>query len=155
MTGLAPFFRSFRGAVEGVDVESGEYRRGGCRSSARLSCAATSAGTLSLTAGDGDVLFAIQLECNRRTHPSSLARRNFPQNFSLVRRECTQSSVAERLKNEIAGGSKRPSANAPSALNPPALFLSDDIPRNQPGAGIDGAASRQSWTRRCGWRWRR
>jgi hypothetical protein len=87
---------------------------------------------LALTSGNSDVLFAIQLKRDRRAHAAGLSRCDIPENFAFVCRECSQMTVTQGLKNNVACSGECAAAYASSTLRAPLFLLSDDIPCDEP-----------------------
>jgi hypothetical protein len=87
---------------------------------------------LPLSAGDSNVLLAVQLKRDGRAHAAGLSGRDIPENFAFVCGERSQMTITEGLKNNVARRSDRSTTDTSSALRAPLLLLRDDVPCNEP-----------------------
>jgi hypothetical protein len=90
----------------------------------------------SATSGDGNVLFVVHHERNRRPHAAGLIRGNVKELFAGVGCVGEKATVIGCLEDKIAGSCQSAPADAASTLNTPLLFLSRGIDCDEPAAGV-------------------
>src|SRR6185312_8300016 len=85
----------------------------------------------SLAAHQRDVLLAIQLIRDRRTHPSAESGLDIQKFFAFVGAISNQTSIGDDLEHQIARRGYRTAADRSAALGSPAFFLGHRIPSDQ------------------------
>lgn len=80
------------------------------------------------SAGQRDVLFAVEHVGDGRAHAATQSGLDFEKFFALIGAVGEQAAVGDDLEYQVAGGGHRSAADAAAERDVPFLFLGYDVP---------------------------